>query len=336
MSRPLVDQIAQAVLYEGYILYPYRPSVKTRQRWTFGGLYPRAFSEENQGSDPWSMQAQCLIRADADTRISVKVCFLHLVDRSIEQAGDFARVPSLQVGDRTYQPWQEAVERAVEVDDLRLTDPPRREHFVFPARRAVEPLNHDGVSVGRIVREQIQIEGAVEIAAERKAPGVYQLTVRVTNETEFDPRQAADRDAALMRSLVSTHIVLTSNPGGFVLLTDPPPELQSLAEACENVGCWPVLVGDRGSSDTLLVSPIILSDYPQIAPESPGDLYDGCEIDEILTLRIMTLTDEEKQQATATDPMAARMLARTESLAREQLMNLHGVLRPAGSEARHG
>jgi len=336
MSRPLVDQIAQAVLYEGYILYPYRPSVKTRQRWTFGGLYPRAFSEENQGSDPWSMQMQCLIQASADMSLSVKVRFLHLVERSIEQAGDFERVPSLQVGDRTYQPWQEAVERAVGVDDLRLPHPPRREHFVFPARRTVEPLNHNGVSVGRIVREQIQIEGAIEIAVEQKVTGVYQFTVRVTNETEFDRRDFADRDAALMRSLVSTHLVLTSERGGFVSMTDPPAELRHLAEICQSTGCWPVLVGNPGSTDTLLVSPIILSDYPQIAPESPGDLFDGCEIDEILTLRIMTLTDEEKRQATATDPMAAKMLARTESLAREQLMNLHGVLRPAGSEAHHG
>ncbi len=50
MNRALVDQIASAVLYEGYILYPYRPSVKNRQRWTFGGLVPRAYSEA-QGAD---------------------------------------------------------------------------------------------------------------------------------------------------------------------------------------------------------------------------------------------------------------------------------------------
>ena len=37
-----VDQVANAVLYEGYILYPYRPSaVKNRQRWNFGVVYPR-------------------------------------------------------------------------------------------------------------------------------------------------------------------------------------------------------------------------------------------------------------------------------------------------------
>ena len=45
MNQALVDRIVNAVLYEGYLLYPYRPSVKNRQRWTFGGLYPRSYCE---------------------------------------------------------------------------------------------------------------------------------------------------------------------------------------------------------------------------------------------------------------------------------------------------
>ena len=49
MNRALVDPIADAVLYEGYILYPYRPSVKNRQRWTFGGLYPEAYCQATGG-----------------------------------------------------------------------------------------------------------------------------------------------------------------------------------------------------------------------------------------------------------------------------------------------
>ena len=76
----------------------------------------------------------------------------------------------------------------------------------------------------------------------------------------------------------------------------------------------------------MLSAPIILSDYPQIAPESPGDLFDGTEIDEILTLRIMTLTDAEKQAMIAVDDRVA-VLERTEALAPEQLMRLHGTIR---------
>jgi hydrogenase maturation protease len=77
----------------------------------------------------------------------------------------------------------------------------------------------------------------------------------------------------------------------------------------------------------MLSSPIILYDYPQIAPESPGDLFDGAEIDEILSLRIMTMTEEEKQEMRESDDRARRILERTETLPEEQLMKLHGALR---------
>ena len=76
----------------------------------------------------------------------------------------------------------------------------------------------------------------------------------------------------------------------------------------------------------MLSSPIILYDYPQIAAESPGDLFDSTEIDEILSLRIMTLSDEEKAEIRAGDEQARRILERTESLPPEQFMKLHGAL----------
>ena len=88
----------------------------------------------------------------------------------------------------------------------------------------------------------------------------------------------------------------------------------------------------------MLSSPIILYDYPQIAPESPGDLFDATEIDEILTLRILTLTEDEKRAMSDVDDRARALLERTESLAREQLMGLHGTirgLRPI-SDTSHG
>ena len=77
----------------------------------------------------------------------------------------------------------------------------------------------------------------------------------------------------------------------------------------------------------MLSSPIILYDYPQIAPESPGALFDGTEIDEILTLRIMTLTDEEKREMRTVDERAREILERTENMPPDQLMKIHGVLR---------
>ena len=134
----------------------------------------------------------------------------------------------------------------------------------------------------------------IELAAERLKQGLFKLTVRISNDSRIDERSAHQREEALARSLVSAHTILEARDGEFVSLVDPPENFREFAQACQNVGTWPVLVGEEGQRDTMLSSPIILYDYPQIAPESPGDLFDGAEIDEILSLRIMTLTDEEK------------------------------------------
>ncbi|HSU68688.1 MAG TPA: hypothetical protein VLJ39_17535, partial [Tepidisphaeraceae bacterium] len=148
----------------------------------------------------------------------------------------------------------------------------------------------------------------------------------------------AGRDDALLRSLVSAHTRLGVRGREFVSLTDPPDDCRDAAASCRNVGVWPVLIGAGGDRDTVLASPIILPDYPQLAPESPGDLFDGTEIDEILSLRIMTLTEDEKRQAAATDDRVRAMLARTDALARDQLASLHGTIRsltPVQPEHRH-
>ena len=91
--------------------------------------------------------------------------------------------------------------------------------------------------------------------------------------------------------------------------------------------CFPVLVGDPGDTDVVLGSPIILYDYPEIAAESAGALFDSTEIDEILTLRVMTMTDEEKAEARATDPRAAEIIDRCDGMSADTLQQLHGVLR---------
>ena len=135
------------------------------------------------------------------------------------------------------------------------------------------------------------------------------------------------RDAAQLAAFLSTHVILGVEDGAFVSLIDPPEPLAQAARRCVNQSAWPVLVGNPGERDTLLCSPIILYDHPQIAPESPGDLYDGTEIDEILTLRILSMTAAEKQEMAATDERARALLVRTESLSQQQLLRLHGVMR---------
>ncbi|WZO98776.1 hypothetical protein EP7_000366 [Isosphaeraceae bacterium EP7] len=148
-----------------------------------------------------------------------------------------------------------------------------------------------------------------------------------------------NRDEVLLHALSSTHIILGTENGSLISLLDPPEPLRELAAGCQNVGTWPVLVGAEGETDTMLSSPIILYDYPQIAPESPGDLFDSTEIDEILTLRIMTLSDEEKRSMVALDERGGAILARAESMVRGELMSLHGTFRerrPASGGPEHG
>lgn len=87
----------------------------------------------------------------------------------------------------------------------------------------------------------------------------------------------------------------------FVSSIEPPDELAEAVAGCTNISLWPVLVGSGERHDTMLAAPIILYDYPQVAPESAGDLFDATEIDEILTLRILTMTDAEKREMAAGD-----------------------------------
>ena len=130
-----------------------------------------------------------------------------------------------------------------------------------------------------------------------------------------------------MRSLVSAHTVLEVHDGEFVSLLEPPEAYRDAAAACRNVGVWPVLVGEQGERDTMLSSPIILYDYPQIAPESPGDFFDATEIDEMLVLNVLGLTDDERREMAASDPRAREIVERCARLSADDLMRLHGVLR---------
>jgi hypothetical protein len=276
MNSKLVDDIANAVLYEGYLLYPYRASaIKNKQRWNFGVLYPREYAEKQSGADAWKMQTECLVTADSAATFEVRVRFLKLTSDG-------------------------AMERELDLPPLKLLD-----LVAHPIRRTY-------------------IEAAVELEAKEVAAGVHRIRTTILNTSD---NASSTREDALLHSLVSTHTILNIQGGEFVSLLEPPEALHDLASACQNVGAWPVLVGEPRQRDTMLSSPIILYDYPQIAPESPGALFDGTEIDEILSLRIMTLTDEEKLEMAAGDERARQILERTECMPPEQFMKMHGVLK---------
>jgi len=181
-----------------------------------------------------------------------------------------------------------------------------------------------------VVRSQFELSGTLEVSSEAIDVSTQRLTVRLVNRSPLGPLEAANPEAVLLRTFASAHAVIAVRGANLVSLTDPPAEYAAAAAQCHNVGVWPVLVGDEAAQErhTLLASPIILPDYPRIAPQSPGTLFDGGEIDEILSLRILTLTDEEKREMRDADPRTRHLLERTEELSSEQWQGLHGGMTP--------
>jgi hypothetical protein len=339
MNAELVDKIVKAVLYEGYMLYPYRPSaVKNQQRFNFGVVYPREYSEAQGGSEACTMQTECLLTGGKETRCTVCVRFLRMVARTVEKLAApslngeprFEKVARLEINGKSYHPWQEAVEESIEITEFdlpALISQPMQWPFRLSAKQEKEPI-HDarGAVAGLIVRDKRKMAGRIDLSEEQLQEGVFKLRVLICNDSRLESHPAS-REGALEQSLVSAHTILDVRDGEFISLVDPLEAYRDFARGCQNLGTWPILVGGDGEHDTMLSSPIILYDYPEIAPESPGDLFDGAEIDEILSLRIMTMTDEEKREMRESDERARQILERTEALPEEQWMKLHGALR---------
>ena len=336
MIPEAIQRLVEAVLYEGHVLYPYRASaLKNRQRWAFGGLFPQAYVAA-QGGDPCRMQVQCLL-SGAHPPLSVRLRFLQVVARQagrLEGDGSspaWAPVPMIEVDGRPYVSWEEALEREVElhvVDVSELPARPRSECFSFDAARDTKWVRDAGDRVaGVLVRSREALSGTLEVLAEPAGAALYLLTVRVTNETPLEHGAVIPRAAAHRCALASAHVLLAAPGARFISMTDPPPAMAAAVAACRNDGAWPVLAGEPGQAEWMLASPIILYDYPQIAPESRGDLYDGTEIDEILSLRVMALGEEEQREVAAVDERARALLARTAAMTPPQWRALHGAFR---------
>lgn len=249
------SRIADAVLREGHVLYPYRSSAaKNRMRWQFGVLGPPALSGEPGFDASW-----------CETQV---ICTGAAVE---------ARVRFLRVDEPDELGWRTS---SIEAHDL---------------------------------TDRVEFENGVA-TIERWGPFV---SCRVQNTSGL--RSATDREATLGHALVGVHVILATTDGEFISSVDPPAHFSDLVRACTNTRAWPVLVGPQ----VVLSCPIILYDNPEIAPESVGDWGDATEIEELLTLRVMTLTDEERRSAEATDPFARHVI---EQARPERLADLHGRL----------
>jgi hypothetical protein len=269
------------------------------------------------------METQCLLEPPAEVRGTLR--FLHAQARTVE-APDGRPLQSLDCGGRLLLPWDEGCVAEVELPDLLGRD---AIPFSVPGSESVEEVRGaDGNVAGRLRKRMLPLAGTVRVRVEpvEAERPLVKLSIRVENETPC-AEPSAPREEALRSSLISTHLLLEARGNGFLSLIDPPFWAASAASACKPVRSWPVLAGAPGSRDTLLCAPIILYDHAAIAPESPGDLFDNTEIDEILALRTLTLTDEEKREARATDPRAGELVDRVDTMPPEVMSRLHGALR---------
>ncbi len=384
MNFDPVEKIAAAILYEGYILYPYRPSaIKNRQRWNFGTLYPRQYAEAQRPQETFGLVAECLVVGDA--LLDVRIRFLQLVrqketvaltdpslawEEAVERTSEHTElrvidllasplglqleVPtadpsaplrsgrddkrkssgdeSRQVGPKppftvpplsplSSQPERTRISDFTESDDRRGCGSPQREtHELDRAPKSPQAIRGSAAE-GSAVTLRLQLT----IAAERVGEDTCKVRLSVENVT---PASAgATREETLPLSFVSAHLLLGVTGGEFVSLLDPDDQYADVAADCTHSGVFPVLVGDEPDRSMMLCSPIILYDYPKIAPQSAGDFFDGTEMDEMLALRVLTLTDAEKQEMRNGDARARRILERTEALTSEAMLETHGVLR---------
>jgi hypothetical protein len=334
--------VADAILYEGYLLYPYRQSSRKNQaRFQFGVLMPPAYAAVDD-CEPSASQTECLAEARDDARVQILVRFLHVQQRTVQRAPAhaaggpqdataWADVPTLTVDGTEYTRFTEATEREehAELAVSELTGAGVEIPFHVEAGETADDLaDSEGTLAGRLVHRWDALDGVLRVRAERVAGPFQALRLRLRVENHTQPGiPLTVREDGLRYALVAAHALIGLPGGSFISMTDPPEWASAEVAACRNEGTWPVLAGPAECRDLMLSSPVILYDHPEIAPESAGDLFDSTEIDEILTLRTMALTDEEKREARATDPRAADLIDRLDGLPPEMMEKLHGAIR---------
>ncbi|WP_267242528.1 hypothetical protein [Streptomyces sp. PR69] len=344
-----VDAIARTCLYEGYLLWPYRRSaLKNAKRWTFGGVFPGGGCAEALGERHTATAQLLLEHGIGPYEVTVRLRFLQVVDRTVWRDGPEGpeRTDALTVAGERHVTWQEATEREVLLTLAVPGSGPCASAVDIPEGSAAEPLAEaDGRRAGSVIRGWRRLSGTLTAASEPVAPGVDRLTVRVANTSDCPPPRPGDRRAreeAAAYAFASTHLILHSDQARFISLLDPPYQLRRAAAACANDGVWPVLAGEQDGPDgrrahTVLASPLTLYDFPAVAPESPGDLFDGTEIDQLLVLSVLSMTEEEQAEARACDPRAREILDRCAGLGLDEMAHLHGAIRefrPAAAPVR--
>ena len=281
MNNDVVRSIANAVLYEGYLLWPYRRSAqKNQHRFTIGGLFPEAYARRNaERSGAWF---ECDVEGPAPV-LNLEVRALHPLLRA--QSRDEAREVTASAAN------------------------------LSAGAHACMPIFHAAGGDGE--RHWHALEGMLDVAGRMTGVDRWRIRVELTNVSRWKGER---REDALLHTFAAAHVVVAVRDGAFLSTRDP-----ENGQQCD--GLWPVLVGTPPDRSTILAAPIILDEYPSVSPESPGDTFDGCEIDALLAHSLRALSDKEKDEIRHGDPRAKAILDRAESLPPEILVRLYGTFR---------
>ena len=335
-SQTRLEEITRALLYEGYALFLYhRTAIKNVKPVPFGIVYPEGYQALHPEASA-VMQTECVVKGHGrdDLAVHARVRFLQLSSRKLQEWTDadaFRDVDSLKIGDEMHLAGWQGIECEVQPEFpalWRCAADWSGHRIEFPEHQESRLLyNEEGRIVGRQIDFAAALTGRVTMAyfPVERTEYCYQLTVRIGNTTPVADAGMLSRDEVANWSFLSTHTILTVTGGEFVSVLEPDDEWKQVAAQCRNVGTWPVLIDQDNS--TVLSSPIILHDYPEIAPQSRGDLFDSSEIEEALILHLAAMSDGEKETLARSDDRLRSMLERVSQVTPQEILNLHGVLR---------
>ncbi len=275
-----IETFCNALLYEGYALFPYRKNaLKNQKRFNFGVLSPKNWAEK-QINEHYFQQTEFLVLAETQASLSFKTRFLKLSNDS---------------------DWQTAIEKNIE-------------------------SKFSLIKSENIEYKEDSLFGKIELSSEKLDDKLYKIRFIFENLTEISDVENYNREQILQYSFVSTHTIFEIENGKFISLLEPSKEFSEQTQSLQNIGNFPVLIGDKLKQNNILASPIILYDFPEIAENSFDNFFDGLEIDELMILNLLALPDEEKRQIAETDERTRQIIEKIESATPEDLMKLHAQL----------
>ena len=228
----------------------------------------------------------------------------------------------------------EAGDDAVLEAEVLFLQPSGETHQAIERRLAITPTPLDllGAQPAGAELESDGVGVALRLETKPLSDGFTHVSLEVSNTTELQLDQVAemDRKAALLVSLISVQLLVSTTKGKFVSPLERDGAAGEAVATCESVNSWPVLASAR--DDVVLGAPIFLPDHPRIAPESRVDMFDNTEIEEALLLHVHALSDGERAELEKGDPAVREMIEKAAATTPADIMALHGRLEDVGAQ----